>query len=898
MNAGLRRISRTYHAARILPRFVDRQRGAALARRVLSPIRRRVAMAARFVLIRQARLVDRMLGLEAGNRFFWASPTMVKDWADVERRLFFLRAHGGALDAFVDRALAHSDNFTVWTGLARSVLTRNRVANLLGTLDPATDARLADRIRASHVFAAAVVGAGALCLDDAGAKRLARAVENTLPWVTDGYVAAIDSLSARLDVPPADAYLRGLLASGFRRPKRHRLIISANVHDRSAMSLLFGGAEKVTLYAMGDLYGKTDFADAALHCAPDLPVSMENARSRITRFSSEYHTLHQKTRDLAETIHTRLADTGADVRWLPPDGRAFAEMSLADALFFPSLALAALKKLIADPEFDHIVIELGVRQQDRDFCAMLSWLDQLREDPRVEVVSNAASMAERLAIAPRLAELRDGFALPARAGYWGPPVTVQARALSSVVKDAVPALPAWSGTGKRRVLFLCAASSAYNSSTAAYLSALLRRYDTRLAFAGTNPLPVLNELPDLGAIAATDITRLRTGLQSGYARRLGGLAAWLDAFVLDVARDETRPDGTRTIPAHLLAVRAPRLVREALLGFLVNAWSADRWLAAMKAAGGLPDVLVVTPYRDMNVASFVAAARRYGLPTIALEPHGLNSNYCRYATIHSDFYGVVAEAFRHEAATGFGIPLDRCRVVGSPRLTAPATYDLAARTRAARDAAARDLGVRFAEGQPVLAFFSQPTNWDQLARIWRILLEGSAALDVRILLKTHPEEAFARTQRYLDVATEMGMSDRVEVWRGSAKEAIESADIVFAAYSATVVEAAALRRPVICLAPVGVDYPLDQHAVVGAPLVRDAGTLNRMLAAFVADPTPLRRAAEGFVTRERQITEDIGVSLARFIDEVAAMPRDQAIRRREDLPEGCFLPGPHRAFQI
>lgn len=859
-------------------------------------------MAARFVLIRQARLVDRVLGLEAGNRFFWASPTMARDWADVERRLFFLHAHGGVPDAFVDRALARSDDFIVWTGLARSALTRDRVAHLLGTLDPATDALLADRIRASHVFAAAVVGAGAICLDDAGARRLARAVEKALPWVTDGYVAAVDSLGARLDAPPADAYLRGLLESGFRRPSRHRLIISANVHDRSAMSLLFGGAEKVTLYAMGDLYGKTDFADAALHCAPDLPVSMENARSRITRFSSEYHALHQETRDLAEAIHARLADAGGDVRWLPPDSRVFAEMSLADALFFPSLALAALRKLIADPDFDHIVIELGVRQQDRDFCAMLSWLDQLREDPRVEVVSNAAAMAERLAIAPRLAELRDRFALPARAGYWGPPVTVQARALSSVLKDAVPALPAWSdsgsGSGKRRVLFLCAASSAYNSSTAAYLSALLERYDTRLAFAGANPLPVLNELPDLGAIAATDITRLRTGLPSGFARRLGGLAAWLDAFLLDVARDETGPDGSRTIPAHLLAVRAPRLVREALLGFLVNAWSADRWLAAMKAAGGLPDVLVVTPYRDMNVASFAAAARRHGLPTIALEPHGLNSNYCRYATIHSDFYGVVAEAFRHEAATGFGIPLDRCRVVGSPRLTAPASYELVARTRAAREAAARDLGIRFAEGQPVFAFFSQPTNWDQLARIWRILLDASAALDVRILLKTHPEEAFARTQRYLDVASEMGLSDRVDVWRGNAKEAIESADIVFAAYSATVVEAAALRRPVICLAPEGIDYPLDQHTVVGAPLVRDVGTLSRMLAEFVADPAPLRRAAEGFVTRERQITEDIGVSLARFVDEVAAMPRDHAIRKREDLPESCFLPGPHRAFQI
>ena len=898
VNRVLKRVSRIYHSARILPRFLGDTRMATFSKRVWTPMKRRFSQGLRFVAIRQARLVDMVLGCAAGNRFFWSSPSMSRNWVNVERRLFFLQARGGKdLDHFVDLALAHSNDFVVWTGLARSTLTKARVAEALGALSPTKNAGLASQIRSSHVSAAAVVGAGALCLDSSEMERLAREVETLLPWQTDGYSGAIDSLGTRLDVPPTDAYLRSLPSSGFRSKKRHRLIIASTLRDKRALSLLFGGADAVTLYSLSDLYGKADFSEEQLHCDEGLPINVENARSRVTRFSAEYHALHQETRELAERVHRELAETGTGIDWLPTGRRSFAEMNLADRLFFPSLTLAALRKLIAQPEFDHVVIAMGSRKEDRDLCAMLAGLEELKTDPRVEVVSHSPSLTERLALPSRLAELRNGPPEKTQGGYWGPPLSAYGRQLSDVIRDATPPTIQWTKTDKARVLFVCAATSAYDDSTAAYLDALVKRYQTKMGFAGGNPLPVLDGLAEPDAIASSDIYRLQTTLSKSQELRLGGIKAWLDDFFTKIIRDLSE-DGHRSLAVHVMSARTPYYVREALLSFLIEAHLVDRWFANMKAVDALPDIVVMTPYRDMFVANAVAAARRYGVRSIALEPHGLNANYCRYSTIYSDFCGVITEAFRHETASGFGIPLERCKTVGSPRLTAPVEYDLQSRTIAARKAASSEHGHVFKPGRTVLAFFSQPTDWGQLEKVWRILLKGSAAQDVQILLKTHPEEAPTRASRYFDVARECGVRDRVEMWNGNAKEAIECADIVLAAYSATVVEAATLRRPVVCLAPEGVDYPLEQNRIVGAPLLRTPEELAKLLAEFVKDPSPMQAAAAEFVARERQVTEGIETSLARLVDEVLALPKEQAIRDEADLPESCFLSGPHRAFQV
>ncbi|WP_146188821.1 hypothetical protein [Albidovulum aquaemixtae] len=893
-----KRIGRMYHGARILPRFLGDSRMSAFSKRIWAPLKRRLAWGMRFVAIRQARVVDKVFGVATGNQFFWTSPTMPKGWEDVQRRVFFLHGRRRSdLDQFVELAFSRSSDFVVWTGLARSSLTKERAAAVLCALDPEADAGLARRIRTSHVSAAAVVGAGAICLDEGQMQRLARAVEALLPWQTEGYSAAIDSLGARLDQPPRDACLRSLPESGFRSRKRHCLIVASTLRDTQNLSLFFGGAEEVTLYSLSDLYGKADFAGEPLHCDRDLPINVENARSRVTRFSAEYHALHQETRDQAKRIYDDLAMTGEGVDWLPPDTRIFAEMNLADRLFFPSLTLAALRRLIVDPEFDHIVIALGSRIEDRDFCAMLAGLDELTTDPRVEVVSTAKSVSERLTFAPRLAELRNGSMELPDSGYWGPPPSVYAGQFHDVIRDATAPIVEWSRDGRTRVLFLCAATSAYNDSTAAYLDALLKRFETRMGFAGSNPLPVLNEMGAPGEIAATEIYRLQTSISKSQELRLVGIKAWLDGLLRRVVREMIQ-DGRRSIPVHLLAVRRAYFVREALISFMVEAHSIDRWFSKMSAADALPEVVVMSPYRDMFVANAVAAARRYSVRSIALEPHGLNANYCRYATIHSDFCGVITEAFRREAASGFGIPLERCRTVGSPRLTAPESYEMQARTEAARQAASRDYGYSFQDGRLVLAFFSQPTNWNQLGKVWRILLEGSAEQDVQIFLKAHPEEAPSRALRYLEIAADLGLGDRVEIWKGNAKEAIECADIVLAAYSATVVEAASLRRPVICLAPEGVDYPLEQHRIVGAPLLRNPAELARMLSEFVKDPSAMRAEAAQFVTQEQQIMEGIDVSLARLVQEIVDMPAGQAIRDQSDLPESCFLAGPHRPFQV
>lgn len=886
-------IERVVRVARILPDLARSLPRETVQRRILVPLAARARNALRFALVRQTRIVDIFFGRRAGNVFFWRSPTIPKTWDHVERRLFALDSRDPAsVGDFVHRALSASDDFVVLTNLGRSSVTRAAMADLLGSIDLSDGSSMARRIGASHALGAAIVGVGTLLLAPAEAERLAARVKDLLPGLTEGYFALVDSLGARPARSPSSLIQRSLPGSGFLSGCRHRLIIAGGLQDQQSISLLFPGADKVTLYPMNDLYGKADFGGMDLHGPAD-NVSVEHARSRITRFSADYHRLHAETRAVSERIVARLADADGEARILPPDGRPFAELALADNLFFPALMLAAVRKLLEDQDFDHVVIALSGRKSDADLVPLLAGLQELTRDPRVEIVSVSRALGDRGAFSTPLSRLLGGDRVERPSRYWGPGMAVAAQDFDRACAMTMPNSPAWAGDGRPRVLMVSAPSRAYDTSSAAYRAALGRRYDTQTAFIGKSVVPLLlagadAALPASGGLFAIPIEINRLSERPFVAMRL-----WLGAMLSEVAAEFPG-----TVTGHLLSVRQHQVVRNGLLSFVVFHRRSSWWFARMEAEGTLPAIVVLTPSRDAYVASMTATARAYRVPSLAVEPHGLNATYCRYNMVHADHYGVITTFFRDEAVAGFGIPEERCHVVGSPRLTAVADYDLAQRTAEARAAATRDYGIAFAEGATQLAFFSQPSTWDQISAVWRILIEGSAGTDTTILLKTHPEETPTRVAEYLAIAAELGASGRVKLWPGNAREAMECADLVLSAYSATVVEAATLRRPVICIANGDIDYPLDQHRVIGAPLVRDAAALATALRAFLADPAPMRARAAGFVEREHHLVEGIEAGLSRVVDKILAMPPGKARREAQDLPESAFLKEPHRVFAV
>lgn len=886
------RWNRALLSARLLRGASRGARKELVGRHLLSPMKRRAAEAVRFALVRQTRVVDVLFGQGAGNRFFWRSPSIPKTWDHVERRLFLLQRHGaGPVGQFVALALDHSDDFIVLSNLARSAITKRALAARLATAEIAERSAIGARVGTSHAFAAAIVGAARLLLDPDGAERIERDVARLLPGQTEGYLSLVDSLGARPAMPPQSEFGRGLSASGFRAPVRRRLVIADNLADRQSLSLLFDGAEEVTLYAMNDLYGKADFAGVPLHSA-SAAVTVEHSRSRITRFSADYHDLHGSTRRAAEMVVGRIVEAAGDSPIIPAAIRPFAELAIADRLFFPTLLVAAVRKLLADDSFDHVVIALGAGRAGEGLCRQLAILDEIRTDPRIEAVSVSRRLSDRVGFANAFRCLLAPPAPAVRAGYWGPSVDNILRWFDQAARDLAPEILPWAGDGRRRLLFLSAPSRAYNRASWAYRNALATHHDVHMAFMGRNFLPLL-EADDAAAIAPEEAIQLiPVALTPQRLRRFLPLRTWLDSVVAACA--DEMGEG---LEARFLRLRDDQFTVDTLT-FIAAARRHDHWFRRMAEEGQLPDAVILSPYREAAVAAFSAIARAHGVPSIAFEPHVLNGNYCRYVMIHADHYGVMTSFFRDEAVADFGIPAERCHVVGSPRLTAPAEYDLAARTATARKAATAAHGITFRNGIVQLAFFSQPLNWSEMSAVWRILLQAAGPGETDILLKVHPEETPTRTAQYLDLAAALGLADRVILWPGDAKEAVECADLVLSAYSTTIIEAATLRRPAVCIANGDTDYPLDQHRVIGAPLVRSAAELAGLLDAFRRDPAPLRAAAADFVRREPQLTEDLAKTLQRTIDSVLAAPQDVSIRKTEDLPASCFLTGPHRTFDV
>lgn len=226
------------------------------------------------------------------------------------------------------------------------------------------------------------------------------------------------------------------------------------------------------------------------------------------------------------------------------------------------------------------------------------------------------------------------------------------------------------------------------------------------------------------------------------------------------------------------------------------------------------EAVAICPGRPARCFAFGALAELENLPSITFEPHALNATYPRYTKVSTPYATVVSSYFQREYEANFGVPAERCMVVGSPRMRRPADYDSAAARRKARET----LELTERDG-PAIAFMSQPLGWPHLEGVWRTVLRAALALPRRVtlLLKTHPEDTPARLRDYLAVAAEERASHLVRHVAVGPETTMEASQVILTCYSVLAIEAMLRERPVVIVTQQGRPYPLPYHEVVGAP---------------------------------------------------------------------------------
>lgn len=860
--------------------------------------------------------IDHRQGYLVGNQHFWeVLPT--RDWKDVEERLFQLTElkRDDWVRDFLHKCLHLGQGDSNLLLLARSGRARHVLADLLRSEDYGPDGALAARIRKSVQFSGNLAGAALYLLEAEEVAPLLERIANLYPNLPKAYHNLLDS---HVLVPSSrPSFLQGTVsASPSRRPARHRLIIVDVLQDPTRLSLLFADAEKVTIFSPNDLYGKLSIADdQLLHFRPE-EINIAHPRSRITRFSAQYHALHDETRQIAQEMIDELEVRG---KHMLAEAAPYAALHLADKLFFQVLAAAAFEDYITANEYDQIVIASTGRIQLSDFFRGLASGIDLTNDPRIEFTMLSPSGRNRVAFVENVHRALVPTAINQPSA---PNVEALTRPLDEILSSSVlttrsqtvkmrrfpvqtaPAVgddtvPALDGSAEvrelPRILFITTQVSAYNSSSIRYLDILSRHYNTLAGFVGTNITAFFKSLPsDILPPKAASVQLL----SNATAKHHPLLANALLDFVSQ-SRERLLREGRGRLSAHVMSLRA----KDVALGGIQSAYlhwiTLQHWFDQMAKDSRLPDLVVVSPLRPALAGMAAAAARRNGIPSLGLEPHGLNAAYCRYCLVGTDRYGVITSFFRDEAARGFAIPAERIDVIGSPRLQAPAAYDVASGSTAARKSIAENNSITFSDNETVITFFTQPSGWEQIAGVWRIILQAVKDLpSVRLLLKLHPEEGPTRGASYMAIAEAIGMTERVHNITSTAIEAIEAADLVLACYSATVVEATLYRKPVFCVINGTGDYPLDQHKVVKAPLLRDVLSLRTEIETFIADPTPFLERAERFLAEEPQSLSGPEQPLIATIDAILSRPAAENLRTDDEMPRHLFIEGPYRVFDI
>lgn len=826
-------------------------------------------------------VIFHIFGPAAGVKAFWSSPFVTPKWYDVERRLNWLaQKHPQMVPRFVACAVEQAMDPDIIVGLAQSTLSDDHLRPLLTFRHGQPPACLLERLEKGQVFAAAYVGAQMLLDGPEVAQTVDTYVRSLHLLPRDRYERYLDSLSF---FPAKDATRRSF-QSGYHAPKSHRLIVIEGAQSVHNNQHLLRDATQVSIIDMNDLYGKVSLDKLDIRGVETIQI--EHMRTRITRFSPEYHTLHEQTKAAAFQIMQHFENLqGADTT-LFDQASAHLTLDLADMIFFESLKVRALANLLDDPQFDHIVIahQYG---PGRPYDQLLSCLPQIQSDPRVEFVSIGMTVSQRLAARKMIiAATHPQEIHPNRM----PPADIAEikEDLRRKVEKRVERLDPLPSDDRQRLLMITGNNPAYNGATAASMASLSEMYQLNVVFAGGSIMNFIRNNATAEA-AIADVNPIT--ISHRLLPNLADLSRWLQHHFQNAAQTIE----TKDIRA-VTTTFTKKIVGGSLLPGVSDYAFMKGWFEKLRADQQLPGLVIVSPPRNPKLGTLSEATRQFGVPSLALEPHGVNGNYCRYAKVSMDYYGVISDYFRRTSETDFGIPQDRCRVIGSPRIAAPADYDPSAAQAQARKDLRSEQDLTFVADQRYGSYFCQPLQWDHTAKVWRNIIEASQDLGITLLLKTHPEESKARVARYLTIAHELGAEHRVISVDGDPNTIIMASDFVLTGYSTAAIDAAVLQKPILCVTADDEPYPLEQHEIVHSTLCGNAKALRNELLALRDHPEEIAKRSEAFRSTEPQFISGPEAYLQTFVADILKTDPADVMRAQDKRPAHLFLDGPFPVF--
>lgn len=832
-------------------------------------------------------LAYRIFGSKAGARAFWNSSKQHLTPMEVLKRTAWLADHKpSALRGFVQAGLEAQNSYL----LIQSFLDREETHSFVQDYFPCFTGKIPsefeERVRKSPRFAASYVICQAKLYGYEIARAADRHVRHQMLLPRDAYEQSLESLSIWASNPSP----KEIQTPGLETKAKHRLVIVENFKQPQGLVSLVQNADEVTLLDISDLYGKTDLN--ALQCETDAELHLEHVRTRITRFSKKYHDLHAETRALAETILEQINQTSHDHE-LFGDTKKLCDLDLADVLFFEMLKVRAIATLVADETFDHIVINLTSDDLNRRAIKLLSKVSSLNDDTRVEFTSTAPFERSRFALKKNV----EAILYPRTSSPHGDDISLYAaeivfRDLDKKAERYAEKLTEICSNAKKDpakpdIFFFVGHSGAHNAASVAYLNALKSGYNVTPVLYGGALKHVLRSSSDAGAVFDN------TNPISISFRAMPGmrdLENFLVDFVYHADLSNFPIDIVETVKGF-----AQHLVKNSILPSLIIKTVMRHWYAQLSEAQELPKLVLLCPQRNAKLGIACEQAREFGVPSLSLEPHVINGNYCRYTKVATDYYAVISEHFRESSALQFGISKERTRVIGSPRIIAPVIEDAEQHLNNARDELQNSNDLIFEKDKKYLTFFCQPTDWTHVEKVWRNTVSAINPDRDVILLKTHPEESVARVAKYKNIAAELGRTDNVFVIDGKPDTVIAASELLLTGYSTGALDAAIQKKPVISVTAEHKEYPVDQHEIIGSPFCGDEEELRREIN-LVFGPEAKNTSLD-FLEREVQFKEGPDERLLKLTSDIIQQGA-AAIRPVSERPKAVFLDGPFTEFNL
>ncbi|PJI45096.1 MAG: hypothetical protein CTR54_03785 [Rhizobium sp.] len=692
-------------------------------------------------------------------------------------------------------------------------------------------------------------------------------------------------------------------------PSKNRLIILDEELSPAAIKSLAAGADKITLLQYRDLYGRIDLRAVQAEI-PECQIAVEHGRSRVDRFHRRYFDIHQETLQTAELLSKSFVKNAPWVGEFISDVQGFANdltLELSDMLFFKALRLESVYQAALDPAFDSVIVSFG----DGFELFRLFYSDSaLWQDSRIKGCCRSRKIKTVSKFASRLADMQRRATVGSDAPTLAHIASLQEQeeALPPVPPETVRRYLEQSATpakyasktrlpGRKTIGYVANDTRAYVASSIQLATHLQGHFNVDVILTQGNPANLLKniETAQNDPYLPQETKGQRPGLVKVGAAAPGATAtkAFSDVFLLavgDTVREQFATIGRDVVVRAALDFLLTEGLSRAVLHTMGNVRAIATHLAEQSYAA-----IAISPIRSARNAQFATLGRENRVPTLAVEPHCLNSAYCRYGTVLSDYAAVYSDYYAQEYDRYFGIPKERCYTFGSPRVLRPIDYD----PIAARKDARRKIGLHPGD-PPIIAVPTQPMPAEHILAVWRMIIRAAKALDmpVRVILKAHPEEGPGHVGRYRQIIAEEEATDLCYVADVDIKDLLIASELVLTAYSVTALEAVVLERNVAIVGQEGVTYPVEYDKILGIPLcLTEKETLETIREALTLHGSA-KSGAQQFKAANPHLFDNSTFDRLKEIVEDIIAKGPENIRRRQELPASLFVTAPFREYLV